>query len=221
LRIAICLRLHREEIAHGMGEDRDLLDVAISDHRLQHGLERVARIGRALAVVGVVDELAARGPGEEHGHDGRAGVMHDLRETIDRLFVTRVVAVHEQKDVPRGPSAQTPVEGGDGRLEVEPVGAQGDEIMRGIAGDPGRPLHLANLTHGVGRDGDRHIGEAQADPPLAVEHDRRRHTFVRAGGRHQHVDGARPGRARRDRDEIAARPARACAEAEDDDQRHG
>ena len=54
--------------------------------------------------------------------------------------------------------------------QVEAVGAQGDEIARGIAGKLSRPLHVADLAHGVGRDRNCDVGEAQAAPALAAEH---------------------------------------------------
>ena len=88
--------------------------------------------------------------------------------------------------------------------EIDPaVGAQGDEIVRGIAGNRRRPLHLADLSRFVGRNRDDDVGEGEAARALAVEHDAGRDRVVRPRRRHHHVDGARAGRAGGYDDEIA------------------
>ena len=67
---------------------------------LQQSLEDVARIGGALAIVEIVEQLAARRPGEEHRHDRSARVVRDLREPVDGFLEAGVEAVHEQQHVP-------------------------------------------------------------------------------------------------------------------------
>ena len=88
-------RLDGEVIAHRMREDRDRSDIRIVRQRLQHRLQRVARIHRAVAIVDIVDGVSAGGPGEQHRRDVDPRVVDDLGEAVDRFLEAGVVAVHE------------------------------------------------------------------------------------------------------------------------------
>ena len=59
------------------------------------------------------------------------------------------------------------IEGRDRLFQIEPVGAQGHEIMRGIAGDRRRPLHLADFPRRIRRDRNSDVGEGEAVSALA------------------------------------------------------
>jgi hypothetical protein len=181
----------RHPVPHRMGKDNDLADRRIFRERAQNRLQRIARIIRALAIVGIGEKPSARRPGEQHGQGGRAGIMRDLRKTVDRLLEAVVVAVHEQQNTAAGQFREPPVEPADRAFRIHPVGADRDEVMRGIAGQAARPLHIANAARGVRRNGNRDIGEGQAAAALAREHFTGRRAFSPACRRNQHIDTAR------------------------------
>ena len=131
-------RLQRHPIAHGMREDRDLADRRVLGQRAQHCLQRVARIARALMVVAIVEQLAARGPGEQHRQRLRAGIMDDLREAIDRLGEQRVEAVDEDQRLPLRRLGDARVEGGASPPRASSGSAR--SVTNSRAGSPGRAL---------------------------------------------------------------------------------
>jgi hypothetical protein len=63
--------------------------------------------------------------------------------------------------VARRRSVQTFVERRDRLFQIEAVGMQGDEIVRGIAGDRGRPLYLADFPDRIWRDRYGDVGESE------------------------------------------------------------
>ena len=85
-----------------MGEDGDGVDVRVFNEDLQHRLERVARIHRAVAVIDVVGHVAAGGPGEQHRCDIDARVVNDLGETVDGFLKTGVEAVDKDENLRPG-----------------------------------------------------------------------------------------------------------------------
>ena len=117
-----------------MGEDGNRVDVRVFDQRLQHRLQRVARIHRAVAIIDVVGHIAAGRPGEQHRGDIDARVVNNLGEAIDRFLETGVEAMDEDEN----PAARRAL---DARIEVclrlsqvHSIGAQDDEITLRIAG---------------------------------------------------------------------------------------
>ncbi len=85
-----------------MGENGDLPDLGILGERLQGILESVSRIGRALAIIGVGEQLAARRPGKKDRHGRGTRIVHDLSETVNSLIETVIVAMDENKNTPAG-----------------------------------------------------------------------------------------------------------------------
>ena len=116
--------------------------------------------------IAIVEQFAARWPGEQDGRDWRAGVMRDLGKPVDRFLEPRVVAMHEQQYMSfrRLQLEQALIEVGDRLFQIQPIRAHGDEVTRGIAGLRRRPLNVADLAHGVGRDRDGNVGELESRP---------------------------------------------------------
>ena len=177
-----------------MGEQRDLADGRIACEILQQVLERVTRIGRALAIIAIGEERTARRPGEQHRHDIGVGIMDDLGEAVDRILEAVVETVDEHHHpalrYPRNALMQARQAG----LGVELVDLERNEIGFGIAGKPARPLHLADFAATIRRQRDRHLDISRL-AALAGE----QHAGIgigRARRRHQHGDfaGARHGR---------------------------
>ena len=182
--------LQRDPVAHGMRQDRDLAHIGVAGDGAQGRFERVARIGVALAVVAIGQDAAARGPGEQHRHHGRSGIVHDLREAEDRIVEAVVEAVDEHQHAALGHGAHRAAEPRRRLGAVDHVRLQGHEIGGRIAGHALRQLHLARLAVRLGRDGHDEFGEGELGPAIARE------VFLRIVGGHarggnQHVDLAR------------------------------
>src|ERR1700688_601877 len=94
-----------------MSKDGYRVDVFVFHQRLQHRLQRIARIDRAVAVIDIVGHTAAGGPSEQHRGDIDARVMNNLREAIDRLLETSIEAVDEEENPAAGHAL-------DARIEV-------------------------------------------------------------------------------------------------------
>ena len=128
--------------------------------------------------------------------------MRDLGKAVDGLLEARVVAVHEDEDVPRRRLREPRVERRARLVEGHRLGAQRDEILGGIAGPRTRPLHFADLALRIGRDRNVDVGEMQPERTLAAKH----HAGLddgRARGRDQHVDMGGARRPRRNLDQVA------------------
>ncbi len=150
-----------------MRQDRHFADIGITRQRLQHRLERVTRITRAFVVVSVGEQLAARGPGKQHGDDVRGRVVRDLRKAIDGFLEARVEAMHENENLALGRFQDAPVEFGDGRLLGENARLDRRKFAARIGRRALRPLHLADLAVCVRRKGDDNVGEGDAPAALA------------------------------------------------------
>ena len=131
-------RFDREVIAHRMRQDRDRVDVRIFDQRLQHRLQRVARIDRAVAVVNIVGHVAAGRPGEQHRRDLDARVVDDLCEAIDSFLKTGVEAVDEDENPAARDAPDARIEVCLRLREIHAIGAQDDEITFWIGRQRGR-----------------------------------------------------------------------------------
>jgi hypothetical protein len=131
-------RLERDPVAHRMRQDIDLFHVAIGCQRIEELFQRIARIDRALPVVGigVQPQLAARGPGEQHRYAFGRRVVHDLRKPVDRIVEPIVEAVHEDQHFASPALLGGVGDGGGKRALVEMVRADGDEIARGRSRQP-------------------------------------------------------------------------------------
>ena len=89
-------RFERHPISHRMGEDGDFLDLRLFDQIAQQRFQRIARIIGAFAVIAIGEDIALRGPGEQHRRDfAGAGIVQDLGEAVDRVFVALVEAMHK------------------------------------------------------------------------------------------------------------------------------
>ena len=180
-----------------MGEDRDRADVRIGDERGEHGLEGVARVHRAVAVVDVVGHVAAGGPGEQDRGDldagVGAGVVDDLGETVDRLHEAGVVTVDEDQDLMALRFRNPGVEPRLGLRKVHPVDPKGDEIPVRVARRPARPFDLAGLVGARGRDRHENVGELKPPAPGPPEDDAGRVEDRGARRRRQDVDRGRSG----------------------------
>ena len=194
LRIAICrsastaTKLPREWASTEIS--RHLLVV---DDRLQHRLQRVARIVRALAVVEIGERLAARGPGEQHRHD--VGARNRARSARSDRPPPRSACCSRARTPARAASATSRSAGRIPRcasFEIDALGAQRDEILGGIAGRRRRPLHVADLARR--RAGSKRRCRRSADHARVRRRTSRRGLDDRrARRRDQHVDvgGAR------------------------------
>ena len=116
-----------------MGEDGNRVDVWVFDQSLQHRLERVARIDRAVAIIDVVGHIAAGRPGEQHRGDIDARVVNNLREAIDGFLEAGVEAMDEDENPAPGRALDARVEVCLSLSQVHAIGAQDDEIMLRIA----------------------------------------------------------------------------------------
>ena len=83
-----------------MGHDSDLADSGIVRHAPQRFFERVARGNRALPVVYILKYAPPRRPCEQDRGRIRAGIMGDLRQSVDRVLETIVEAMHEDQHTP-------------------------------------------------------------------------------------------------------------------------
>ena len=131
-------------------------------------------------------------------------VVNDLGEAIDGLLETSVVAVDENEDLVSGSPFHPCVEFGLRAGEIHAVSPQRDEVVRGIARRPRRPLDLAELAGMVRRDRDDDVGEVETLPARSAKHDAGRIDDGSAGRGHEEVDRAGARRARSD-NEIAVR----------------
>ena len=181
-------------------------DRRIVGERLQHHLQRVARIDRAVAIVDVIGHVAAGRPGEQHRRDVHARVVNDLGEAIDRLLETGVEAVDEHQNPASGRPPDARVEVCFRLSQIHAVGAQDNEIMLRIAGRRGGDLNIARLARPIRRDRNDDVGEIEPASPRAAEHDAGRLDDRRAGRRHEKVDLVGVRRGRPD-DEAAIGPA--------------
>src|SRR5271166_3961503 len=195
-------RLDCQVVAHRMRKNGDRFDIRIGRQRLQDRLKRVARIHRAVAIVDVVDDVAARGPGEQHRRHIDPRVVNDLGEPIDGFLEAGVVAVHENEDLASRRAAHARVEIGFRPGQIDAVGAQSDEVVFRIAGRPRRPLHFAASARRVGWHRHHDVGELEPSAARAAEHDARRIDDRRARRRNENVDSGSARRAGSD-DKVA------------------
>jgi hypothetical protein len=173
-----------------MRQYRDLAHGRIARDRLQQALQGIAGIGRALAVVAVGQYAAARGPGEQDRYHGGISVMHDLRETEDRIIEAVVEAVDKDQHLPLRDGPQGAMEPCERPVTVDHVGLEGHKLRRRVARHLPRPLHLANLPGACGWDRNRNIGKGGGRSPVTGEHLLRINLLARGGD--QHVDLTRP-----------------------------
>src|SRR5687767_4116819 len=109
-----------------MRQHIDLGHVAMAAEIVEQIVEGVAGKGGALLVVGIGAQryLYARGPSEQNRYHRSLGVVHDLREAVDRVVETIIKTMHEHHD----PAASGLLGvGGEGRLEswlVEMIGRE-------------------------------------------------------------------------------------------------
>ena len=192
-----------------MGEDGNRVDVRVFDQSLQHRLERVARIDRAVAIIDVVGHIAAGRPGEQHRGDIDARVVNDLREAVDGFLEAGVEAMDEDENPAPGRALDARVEVCLSLSQVHAIGAQDDEIMLRIAWRRGRQRDVSWPARACWRNRHDNIGEIQSPSPGPAEHDAWRLNDGRARCRHEEIDLAGVGRARAD-DESAVRTARAA-----------
>ena len=143
-------------------------DGRIVDQRLQHRLESVARIKRAVAVVDIIGQVAAGRPGEQYRGDVDPGVVNDLGEAIDRFLEAGVVAVNENEDPAprRAPDPRVEIRSRLG--EVHAIGAQDDEFAFRVAWRRRGQLHLSGLARAVRRDRHDDISEFESASPRAA-----------------------------------------------------
>ena len=142
-------------------------DVAVLDQGLQHRLQRVARIDRAVTVVDVIRHIAAGRPGEQYGRNIDARVVDDLRETIDGFLEPGVVAVDEDQDTMARRTADARIEVRFGLSQIHPIGAQNGEIALGIGWHRGRRRNVAGLPHAGRRDRNDDVREIESASPGA------------------------------------------------------
>ena len=141
-----------------MREDGNFLDLRMFLQEPQHVLQTIPGEIRALAIIGIGQQLAARRPGEQHRHVWRAGVVRNLREPEDGLLEAGVVPVH--KDHHAAVVALDALEKALlGRVRRDGLGLQRHEFLLGIAGDRGGPLDFACLPYGIWRDRNHEIGK--------------------------------------------------------------
>ncbi len=145
-------------------------------------------------------------------------VMHDLRETIDRLLEAGVVSVDENERLASGRARYPRVEIGARLSQVHPIGAKRDEVALRIAGRRRWPLHIARRSRAIGRDRNDDVGEIKPSTPGSAKHDARRLRHRGSRCRHRHVDLTGAGRGRAD-NEIAVGTAGAarseCGKSDD------
>ncbi len=170
------------------------VDVGVFDQGLQHRLQRVARIDRAVAIIDVVGQVAAGRPGEQHRRDIDARVVDDLREAIDGFLEAGVVSMNKDENPAPGNPPDPLVEVCLRLRQVDAVGPQDDEIALRIAGDRGRQRNVAGPARAVRRDGHDNVGEIEPASSRSAEHDARRGNDRRAGRRHHEIDPAGVGR---------------------------
>ena len=201
-----------------MGEDRYRVDRRIVGQRLQHRLQRVARVHGAVAIVDVIGHVAPGRPGEQHRRDVHPRVVNDLGEAINGFLEAGVEAVDEDENPAPGYAPDARVEVRFRLSQVHAVGAQDDEIMFRIARRRRRDLDVARLARAVRRNRDGDVGEIEPASPRAAEHDARRLDHGRARRRDEKVDLVGAGRGRPD-DQAAVWPAGAagCDRSQSDD----
>ena len=184
-------------------------DIFVFHQRLQHRLERIARIDSAVAVIDVVGHTAPGGPGEQHRRDIDARIMNDLRETIDGFLETGIEAVDEEENPAARHALDARIEIGPRLGQVHAIGAQDGEVTLRIGRQRRGERNVPRLAGACRRNRDDDIGEIESVPARAAEHHARRLNHGRTRRRNKEIDPARVRRARAD-DQRAIRAAGAA-----------
>ncbi len=163
----------------------------------QKALEGVPREIGAFAIIAIIEQTPARGPGEQHRQRRRARIVDDLRKTVDRLLEARVVAMDEHERGRLGVFTMRASKRAMAGVAVQRFGPHRREFMQGIRRVSRRPLHLADLPRAVRGDRDGNLGEGGPVAAFAGEHFAGLRALLATGGGYEDRHFAGPAAALR------------------------